>query len=182
MPYGAGAPTVVQAVLGGWRTSWTVILQAGAYFTPAFSGSDPSNTGIVGGKPDRVPGVPLYPGDQSIAQWFNPAAFAIPGCLLSNPLCSSPATVGRFGTAGNYILEGPPIRNLDFALEKDFVIRERYRLQFNVNMANALNHPSFTAPNATINAATAGIVSGTTTALLSEPASRNIDFILRVQF
>ena len=188
LPYGAGqrfgahAPKVVQAVLGGWRANWTLILQAGAYFTPAFSGSDPSNTGIVGGRPDLIPGAPLYPANKSIAEWFNPSAFAVPGCPFSNPVCSNPATVGRFGTAGNYILEGPPIRNLDFALQKDFVVHDRYRLQFNMNMADALNHPNFSAPNATINAATAGIISGVTTALLSEPSSRNIDFIIRVQF
>jgi hypothetical protein len=173
---------VVQALLGGWQTSYTVVLQSGQYFTPSFSTFDPSNTGVIGGVPDRIPGVPLYPDNQDVNHWFNPAAFAVPGCPTST-VCSAPANVGRFGTSGWNYLVGPPLRNLDFGASKTFRIRERTSLQFMMTMANAFNHPSFTVPAANISTpSSVGVISGIRGALLGQPAARNVDFILRLVF
>jgi hypothetical protein len=178
-----GAHGIVQALLGGWQTSYTVVLQTGQYFTPSFSTFGPSNTGVIGGVPDRVQGVPLYPANQDVNHWFNPAAFAIPGCSLATPVCSNPANVGRFGTSGWNYLVGPPLRNLDFGASKAFKLRDRASLQFMMTMANALNHPSFTVPNANISTpSSVGVISGIRGALLGQPAARNIDFILRLVF
>jgi hypothetical protein len=148
-----------------------------------FSTYDPSNTGVIGGVPDRVTGVPLYPASQTVGNWFNPAAFAIPGCPTSTPVCSNPANVGRFGTSGWNYLVGPPLRNLDFGLSKDFRLHERVALRFTMTMTDALNHPNFTNPNANISTPSAvGVISGTRGALLGEPSARNIDFVLRLMF
>jgi hypothetical protein len=186
LPVGRGqhflshAPRLVQAALGGWRTNWTAVMQSGLYFTPSFSAFGPSNTGVIGGNPNRIRDGNLSSG--TLSHWFDTAAFAIPGCPSTNPVCSNPANVGRFGNSGFNILRGPHLRNLDFGLEKDFSIREHVRLQFNMIMANALNHPNFSAPNSNISSTTVGIISGTTSPLLSEPAPRNIDFSLRLTF
>jgi hypothetical protein len=179
----SGAHGIVQAILGGWQTSWTGVLQTGQYFTPSFSTYDPSNTGVIGGVPDRIIGVPLYPENQTVNNWFNPAAFAIPGCPLTTPLCNNPANVGRFGTSGWNYLVGPPLRNLDFGLSKQFRLYERATLQFTMTMVNALNHPNFTVPAANISTpSSVGVISGTRGALLGEPPARNIDFVLRLMF
>jgi len=179
----AHANGVVQAILGGWRTTWSGVLQDGPYFTPSFSGTDPSNTGVIGGVPDRIPGVALYPANQSIYQWFNPAAFAVPGCPFSNPVCSNPANVGRFGTSGWNYLMGPSTKNLDFGLGKDFRMSDRYLLRFDMTMADALNHPNFAIPAANISApGTVGVISGLTGAALVEPTARQINFNLRLAF
>jgi hypothetical protein len=189
LPFGKGqrfmsnAHGLVQQLFGGWQTSWTAILQSGPYFTPSFSTYDPSNTGVIGGVPDRIPGVPLYPASQTVNNWFNPAAYAIPGCPLSTPLCSNPASVGRFGTSGWNYLVGPPIKNLDFGLSKDFRVYERVALRFTMTMTDALNHPNFSNPAANISVpSSVGVISGTKGALLGEPSARNIDFILRLMF
>lgn len=189
LPVGGGqrflsnAHGLVQALFGGWQTSWTAVLQTGQYFTPAFSTFDPSNTGVIGGVPDRVLGAPLYPSAQNVNGWFNAAAFAVPGCPATTPVCSNPANVGRFGTSGWNYLVGPPLRNLDFGLAKDFRIRERVTVRFSMTMVNALNHPSFTTPSANISTpSSVGVISGIRGALNGEPAARNIDFVLHLIF
>src|SRR5262249_17321171 len=132
LPFGKGQrylgrmPKALDAVLGGWQTSWTAVVQSGQYFTPSFSGFDPSGTGTFGGQPDRIADGNLPSGSRNVRHWFDQTAFAIPGCPLSTPLCSNPAQPGRFGNAGFNFLEGPPIRNLDFGLQKDFTYRERW--------------------------------------------------------
>ncbi|HEY3838611.1 MAG TPA: hypothetical protein VGL72_18655, partial [Bryobacteraceae bacterium] len=189
LPFGKGqklmssAHGVAQALFGGWQTSWTAVIQSGPYFTPSFSTYDPSNTGVIGGVPDRIPGVPLYPANQTVSNWFNPAALAVPGCPLSTPVCSNPANIGRFGTSGWNYLVGPPVKNLDFGLSKDFRIREKASLRFTMTMTDALNHPNFTNPAANISVpSSVGVISGTKGALLGEPSARNIDFVLRLMF
>ena len=109
-------------------------LASGAYFSPAFSGSDPSHTNTVGGLPDCV-GNP-YSTQQTLSQWFNPAAFAIP-----------PANAGRFGNCGVNVLEGQGIRVLSLSGMKTFRITERIRTTFTAQISNLFNHPHFTFPN-----------------------------------
>jgi hypothetical protein len=58
LPWGRGrryltqAHPVVNLVVGGWNLQTISIFSTGVYFSPAFSGSDPSNTNTVGGLPD----------------------------------------------------------------------------------------------------------------------------------
>jgi hypothetical protein len=188
LPVGKGqrflsrARAIVDHVLGGWRTSWTVVEQSGQYFTPSFSGYDPSGTGTNGGIPDRIADGNLSSG-RSVRHWFDQNAFAVPGCTASNPLCTPSVPIGRFGNSGFNILAGPAIRNLDFGLLKDFKYRERLTLRFNMTMVNALNHPNFTNPAANISSpGTVGVISGQTRPLLGEPGPREIDFALRLIF
>ena len=187
LPFGRGqrflanAPAPVQQVLGGWRASWTAVAQSGQYFTPSFSGFDPSNTGSIGGAPDRIGNGNLS--DRSVRHFFDQAAFAIPGCPASNPACTNPASVGRFGNTGFNILGGPPIRNIDFGLLKEFKYKERCQLRFTLSLANALNHPNFTVPASNISSTgTVGVISSQTRPLLGEPGPREIDFALRLSF
>jgi hypothetical protein len=187
LPVGKGqrflssAPAVVQYILGGWRTSWTAVAQTGQYFAASFSGFDPSGTGTIGGLPDRIGNGNLS--NWTVSHFFDQTAFAIPGCPTNNPVCSNPAPVGRFGNSGLNILHGPPIRNLDFGLLKDFTYRERLTVRFSMITANTLNHPNFSPPSANISSpGTVGVISGQTRPLLGEPGPREIDFALRLIF
>ena len=176
---------VVQGILGGWRTSWVMIAQSGSWFSPSFSGSSPSNTGIIGGLPDRIAGVPLYPAQRTISDWFNPNAFKVPGCPDNNPVCSSSAqaNIGRFGDANYNSILGPPLFDLDFGLFKEFRIGERFWLTFTTTMNNVLNHPSFTTPTSNISSVTTvGTIGSTATADFDEPTSREITLGLRLRF
>jgi hypothetical protein len=188
LPVGSGqrflgsAKGSLQQIAGGWDTAWVVVAQSGQWFTPSFSGFDPSNTASFGGRPDRIGNGNLSSG-RSISHWFDASAFAIPGCPSTMPVCTNPANVGRFGNSGLNILSGPPIFSADFALMKNFTIREKTRLQFRMTMANALNHPNFAVPRANISSrSTVGTINGQVRALLGEPGPRQIDFTLRLEF
>ncbi|HSB18307.1 MAG TPA: hypothetical protein VLE22_27900, partial [Bryobacteraceae bacterium] len=189
LPFGRGqrflatAHPVVDAVLGGWQTSWSVNLQSGQYFTPSFSGFDPSNTRTFGGRPDRIGNGNLPTGDRTIERWFDASAFKVPGCPDDNPVCQEPANVGRFGNSGLNVLEGPGVANLDFALAKSFHFTEKSRLQLMVNMVNALNHPNFAVPRANISSrGTVGTISSMARVLNGLPAVRQVDLGLRLEF
>jgi hypothetical protein len=179
----SNAPGVVQGILGGWQMAWNVLLQSGEFFTPSYGAFDSSNTNTLGGRPDAVPGVPLYPPDQSINNWFNPAAFAIPGCPVSTPVCAKPANVGRFGNSGLMVLRGPRTAVADLALSKWFAIREKIRLQVRATAANVFNHPSFGLPAVDIGSAgSVGKITSDAPYTSSTSATRSMYVELRLQF
>src|SRR5262249_34498183 len=113
---------------------------------------------------------------------FNPAAFSVPGCPTTNPVCTSPAPVGRFGNAGVGTLVGPDLVNWNLALSKSFAIRENMRLRLRALAVNAFNHPNFANPAANIRAPTAaGILTTTFGEQLGE-RSRQLHLSLRLEF
>jgi hypothetical protein len=174
---------VVEALFGSWEFAWQVVTQSGNFFTPSFSGFDPSNTNSIGGRPDVIPGVNLYPANQTVTGWFNPGAFAIPGCPASNPVCTTPANVGRFGNSGVNTLRAPPIRNLDLALMKSFNIRDRARLELRMLANDALNHPNFTIPRSNISStATVATVNSTTAESSGARTFREVHLVVRLEF
>lgn len=192
LPFGHGRKylandnRLVEAAFGGWQMAWNALWQSGQYFTPSFSGFDPSNTSTLGGRPDVVPGVSLYPPSGStINGWFNPAAFKIPGCPDNNPVCTNPTPVGRTGNAGIGIIRGPNLANADLSVSKYFVITERIRLQFRGNFVNVFNHPNFSLSTTSVNISTPGTVgkiTSTTTPTFGTVGPREIDFQLRLEF
>jgi hypothetical protein len=76
------------------------------------------------------------PANQSIAQWFNPAAFITPQAFT-------------WGTLGRNTLTAPAIYNLDATVSRKFMLGERCDLGFRWEMFNTLNHPQFGLPNST---------------------------------
>lgn len=128
--YMANAPKVVDLALGGWQLGWITYLQSGQYYTPTFTGSDPSNTNSLGGIPDRI-------GDGNVKRTpdrlFDPTAFAVP-------------PQGRFGNSGVNILEGPGLNLHHFSAVKDFHITERVKFVLQSMLTNAFNHPHFDFP------------------------------------
>ena len=189
LPVGQGqhflssASKPVDLFLGGWRMAWNVDAHSGFYFTPSFDGFDPSNTNNFGGRPDVIAGVSAVPSaGQTIGHWLNPAAFKIPGCPNTNPLCSNPANIGRFGNAGVNTLEGPGLTDFDLSLMKDFHLTERFTMQFRATATNVFNHPNFGIPGSDISSpGTYGVVTSTAFDLYGQQ-SRFIDFMLRLQF
>jgi len=178
-------PRIADIILGGWRTSYLVTLQTGQYFTPSFDGFDPSNTNVFGGRPDVVSGVSVVPsGGRSVNEWFNPAAFKIPGCPDATPVCTNPANIGRFGNVGVNTLEGPPLKNLDLGLFKDFHIWESAVMEFQALGDDVLNHPNFGQPAADISStALVSKISGTAGSYLpGSGAHRILNLALRLRF
>jgi hypothetical protein len=159
LPFGKGsrfaktANPVLNGVIGGWQTSNIFLIQSGPWLTPLMgSGIDPSGTGAgFQGRsqhPDSVG--PAYPGQQSSSQWFLSSGFQCPNgdCLVGTSAAHPP--IGRFGTAGVGILEGPGTVSWNFAISKSFNLTERAKLRFEVSFVNVLNHINLGVPDMNI--------------------------------
>ena len=75
-------------------------------------------------------------GARTLAQWFNPGAFTIPG-----------ATAGRYGSCGMNTLEGYPIHVGHASASKTVALGETLKLVFTAQFSNVSNSPHFTIPN-----------------------------------
>jgi hypothetical protein len=103
----------------------------------------------------------------------NPAAFE--RTCGAPPGLPCPPGTGTFGDAGRNILRGPGLYSLDFALMKQWRLREVSRLQFRVEAFNLFNHPNFNLPEGDFNSPDFGRVK-------SAWDSRQIQLGLRLEF
>ena len=174
--WGGNMPLAANAVLGGWHGNWVSTFQSGQYFTPSYTGSDPSNTNIFGGIPDRVCNGNLASSARGPHAWFNPSCFAVP-------------QVGRFGNSGVDVLEGP--RNIvsSMTLGKEFRVKEKVRINFEGLLIDLFNTPAYAFPAANISApGTVGQISsplgglGNGGGFVEAGAERQIVLRLRIEF
>ena len=137
--WGAGMGGPAAAIISGWKINSIITLASGQPATVALpSELDNSNTGrsIFGfGAGDR----PNVVGDPNLAnpdpvQWINPAAFSFPA-------------FGTFGNAGRNVVQGPPLRNVNFSAVKDTRVNEDVTVQFRAEFFNFFNTPNFAQPN-----------------------------------
>jgi hypothetical protein len=156
-------------VAGGWQLNAITTLLSGFPFTPVI-GTNRSGDGDTR-NPDRPSLNPSFSGPIILgqpSQWYNPNAFVLP-----------PA--GTYGTLGRGTFNGPGLAELDLSLFKNTAITERVGLQFRAEFFNALNHPNFGTPNATVFSSgaissSAGVITTTAT------TSRQIQFGLKLIF
>lgn len=144
--YLGNASGAVDQIIGGWRLYWLGFFETGQYFTPSFSGSDPSNTNTFGGIPDRVCNGNKPSGSRTIDSWFDTSCFVAP-------------PPGRFGNSGANILEGPGLQSQNLSLSKTFNLTERFHLEFSAMISNLFNHPNFLNPDSDISVPGAGVIS-----------------------
>ena len=143
-----GANRVVDQIVGGWQLYWIAFMETGQFFTPTFSGADPSGTNTTAGRATRIANGNLPTGDRQLNRWFDPSAFTRP-------------LPGQFGNSGANVLEGPGLHLHNLTLGKTFPLTERLRFTFMVAAQNIANHASFSNPASNINATNVGVVSGT---------------------
>ncbi len=134
----SGAPALVDRVLGGWNLQTISTFATGAYFSPGFSGTNPSNTNTSGGLPDRLADGNLPSDQRSDTRWFDATAFAVP-------------QPGYFGNSGGNVLVGHGINVHHLSVAKTFHILEQLRVTMTGQMSNLFNHPHFNNPNSSIN-------------------------------
>ncbi|MBV8866011.1 MAG: TonB-dependent receptor, partial [Acidobacteriaceae bacterium] len=169
LPFGKGmshlsnANGFTNAVLGNWNLAWIATLTTGQPYSIQ-AGGDPANVG-GGSQRAQVVGSPNSGFNQSIQEWFNTAAFAVP----------APYT---FGNEGRNNLTGPSFKNLDFSTYKNFMFTERIGLQFRAEFFNILNHPSFYTPDYTVTDSGFGRITQTA----NPNANREIQFALKLMF
>jgi len=136
------------ALLGGWQVNVLLNLSTGNFLNPVFSGSDPSNTNTIGGRPDVVKSSAEGPGTQT--EWFDRTAFAVP-----------PANSARFGNAGRNLIQGPGYVIFNAGIAKSFSLERLGRFQVGVSFQNILNHVNLGQPNMTINNPVGGTITST---------------------
>jgi len=112
-------------------------------FSPGYrDSSDVPDGNTNNQRPDLVPGVSLTPpGGKTIAEWINPAAFAIP-------------LPGTFGNAPRDIARGPGAWQIDMGLGKHIRGTERSELEFRTEFFNLFNHPQYGLPLSDFSAVT----------------------------
>jgi Carboxypeptidase regulatory-like domain len=127
--------TLLDAVVGGWQLSSTVIVQSGQPFT-AVMASGTNSYSLAGNNFNWFPNVIGNPklSNRGPNQWFNEAAFAAP-------------TPGTFGNERRNQLTGPALERVNLSLGKTFAFTEGIRVQIRADANNAFNHPGFSLPN-----------------------------------
>jgi hypothetical protein len=161
LPFGVNSSGLTHALGGGWQLQAIFDLQAGQPFTVLLP-NDNSNTGQFQDHANLVSGQDPNAGPRTQGQWFNTAAFTT----------AAPYT---FGTSGRDIVNGPPFRDLDLSVFKNFIPVEGQVLSLRVEMFNVLNHPNFFQPGNKFGTPTFGVISGAFDA-------REIQFGLKYNF
>jgi hypothetical protein len=178
LPFGPGKQhwnhsDFIGKLIGGWALSGVGTISTGrpVNITVTRKASTMLDGNASNQRPNLVPGISIYPVNQTINNWFNPAAFQAP----------APNT---WGNLGRYMGRGPGFWELDTALEKRIPLTERVNLGFRAEAFNILNHPAFANPAANISApATFGRISGIlNSGAVGTGTPRMLQFMLRLDF
>ena len=143
--YYSGTNSVLRHILNGWTISPIINFASGLPFTVT-SGKDNNLDGVSNDRANLVGNPYLDPNrarSQVVSAWFNTAAFA------ANPL-------GTDGTSARNLMDAPGYRNVDMGLFRNFVLHERFKIQFRAEFTNIFNMVSLNAPNAALTSATFG--------------------------
>ena len=155
----------------GWQISGVTQAQTGAPFTPGFSVQSASNINITGSSTEGAR-IGIVPGCDPFTHLDDPFN-------RLNPACFTAPRPGSLGLeSGINYLYGPGVINFDMAVQKEFAVKERLRVQLRVDAFNVFNHTNFSSYNSQLNFTsypqTNGIVTGqptlTTTALGRNPS------------
>jgi hypothetical protein len=129
--------------LRDWQASGNILAYSGQPFTPKVSGTQDLGQAT---RPNRTCSGVL---DQRTKnQWFDSSCFSVP-------------SAGTFGNSGRNVLSDPNSVTLNLAVGRVFTMpRERGSFEFRLEGYNALNHPNFGTPSATIGSSTTpGVIS-----------------------
>ncbi len=130
----------VNQITREWQVSPIVSLYSGQPFTIT-DGTDVSQTGVGSDRPNVVMTTGVLP--HTLAQWFNPAAFAV-------------QPVGTYGNSGRDNLVNPGSINWDMAISRNFPMKERFVLHVRADFFNIMNHANWNGPTTGITSSTFG--------------------------
>jgi Carboxypeptidase regulatory-like domain len=167
-PFFKSGPLWQRMLLGGWNFSEITTFQSGQTLSLVAPGNVTTAVNSTStNRPNVVPGVSDQLANPTLAEWFNTAAFSLP----------APFT---FGDASRTIpnVMGPRLINTDIALYKDFIVKEKFKIDIRGEAFNLFNRPDFGNPNLTVGTPTFGTI----TSLLVNPLPRNIQLSMRVTF
>jgi hypothetical protein len=180
LPFGSGRPYlnqpgILRDILGSWDLNTIVNARTGfpVNVTIDRSSSDVPDGNTTNQRPNLVAGVSLKPpGGQTIAQWINPAAFAVPA-------------PGTFGSAPRNVARAPGTWQADIGIAKRIPLTEKVQLQLRMDIFNLFNHSQYGAPQGDFSAGSAvfgSIISTINTAPVGTGTPRQVQFMLRLSF
>jgi hypothetical protein len=173
----------VNAILGGWQFAGVGTVRSGLPLNISLSRSasvlpDQINSSQ---RPDVVPGVSLYPVDQTPSNWLNPAAFSVPAN-------------GAWGDAGRNLGRAPGHWQADLALQKRVQALERLAFTFRAEAFNIFNVAQYGNPVVSLSSTTSkgqlvlvpgnfGVINGAfSNAPTGSGTPREIELSLRLDF
>jgi hypothetical protein len=162
--YGSSVSRAVDLAFGNWQVNGILTLHTGQPYTVSAGGCQGVWAGcfpdlVSGANPNAAPA-----GGRTPSQWFNTANFTAPSSLTQ-------------GTIGDNTNNGPPLRNLDLSVFKDFAFTERFRLQFRTEVFNLTNTPQFNFPDSGYGDGNFGKITSTLAG-----TERHIQFALKFLF
>ena len=123
-------------------------------------GKDISLSAQGNDRPNVVLPGQIYPAQETVQEWFNPAAFACAGNTVQQQ-CT--VFSGQFGNLARTAVYGPGRINFDMAVSRPFQFHERYKLEVRADFFNIMNHGNWSGLGTTItNSATFGQVTSFT--------------------
>jgi hypothetical protein len=144
-----GGNSLLHAVTNGWQLSGVAQVATGAPFTPTVSISGVNSQNITG---NVVANAQSEGARVGVIKDCNPYTGSDNPFNRLNTACFFAPRPGSLGLeSGMNWLYAPGLINFDMALQKEFAVKERLRLQFRVDAFNVFNHPNFTVLNTTLN-------------------------------
>jgi len=181
LPFGKGKPVASRGplawIVGGFRTSGAYTHTSGRPFTVT-SGGSLANAIDPFGAHTAVPnviGTPLVP--ENVDCWFYSSRNG--ACRALAPSATDAFALqaaGQFGNSGRNILRAPGTNVFDFALHREFPLRESQALEFRWEVFNLSNTVQFGVPNRDFSSSGAGSI----TTLAGD--ARVMQFALRLKF
>ncbi len=163
LPFGRSLTGVAAQAIKGWGTNVIYSWSSGFPFTVLNSNGAISNINLGNDRPNQIGSANLS--NPTNNEWFNTAAFVAQAPNL-------------LGNERRNQLFGPPQRNLNLSVFKNFPVREAMSLQFRAEFFNLLNQPNFSNPGDTLGQSSFGVISSTATGA----DMREIQFALKFLF
>jgi hypothetical protein len=149
--------------VSGWRFALIVQLQSGNPFNIVTSNS--TVNGIANTlRPDVTGPINII---GSVERWFDTAVFV---------------PVARTGTLGRNVVIGPRFDNTDVSISKSTMLGNGMRLEFRAECFDLFNHPNFGRPGNVVGTPTFGSISSTRFATGESGSSRQMQFVLKLDF
>jgi hypothetical protein len=179
--FGGGAGRAENLIIGGWQVTATANYSSGLPFNASYS-SCGSDEDVNVCRPNKgnmalwsMGGAGLNPITHSV-QFYTPIASMTTPCA-SYGAWSRPCG-GTLGDTGPNVLTGPRSFTTDASVMKDFLLTERFNLQFRMDAFNLFNHPVLALPGTCIDCSGSGLI----TNIDGNTTMRALQFALRLSF
>jgi hypothetical protein len=176
LPFGKGKAFArtgaAAAVLGGWELAGIASARTGlpVNITTSRNAAVMLDGNTSSQRPNYVLGQDIYAANQTINNWFNPAAFSTPAKYT-------------WGNLGRYMGNGPGALEFDTTLQRKFQLTEKVAFNLRATAYNLANHPIFSNPSGNSSSSSFGrITSIVNDGATGSGAPRRIEFMLRTDF